>query len=466
MKSLILWLGRCLAAIWDWLLYGLREFKRTITPHSLLTRFLLIILMPLLILQAIIMLVFFDRHWDTVGRRLARDVVGELELTADMLQNPNLPPDQVDALLATVTENLGLEVSFIPGAHLDTLSSPKSNMPIKALLDELNAQNYPFTVHTAPDQQTELSLQLKNGVLQSTLPRKRFFSSTVYVFLAWLFGFSALLFGIAFLFMKNQVRSIQRLSRAAELFGRGQSVAHFKPEGATEVRQAGRSFLEMRNRIQRYLTERTGMLSGVSHDLRTPLTRMKLQLSMAPQTDAVRDLLSDVSEMEHMLSAYLSFARGEGRETPEETDLNALLDSIVAKLTRAGQDIDFHQEASLTCVCRPTDLSRALTNLLTNAGRYAKSARLMLGRSHQFARIVLDDDGPGIPQEKRADVFRAFYRMESSRNLHTGGVGLGLTIARDIILSHGGDIDLTDSPLGGLRVIVLLPLDAPTRPRN
>ena len=202
------------------------------------------------------------------------------------------------------------------------------------------------------------------------------------------------------------------------------------------------------------------MLSGVSHDLRTPLTRMKLQLSMAPQTEGVTDLLSDVTEMEHMLNAYLSFARGEGKEQPESISFNEIIGSMIDKLVKTGQEIDFHQERQVTLVGRPNELSRAVMNLLTNAGRYAKRTRVTLGTYQTMARLVIDDDGPGIPAARRADVFRAFYRMEASRNQHTGGIGLGLTITRDIILSHGGDIVLDDSPMGGLRVIVTLPISS------
>lgn len=441
----------------DWIKYGLTCLRRTLLPAGLLYRFMLIILVPLLFLQAVVMVVFFDRHWDTISRRLAMDVVGEIKTVADVIDSGDVPVDQIALLVQAMNDNLGFQIRFEPGGFLSDGGVLPPEGPVQALVTKLNDLPYPFTLSAAENQKMALDIQLSTGVLHAQIARKRFFSTTVYVFLVWMIGFAILLFWIAFLFMKNQVRAIERLSRAAELFGRGQSLESFKPEGATEVRRAGQSFIQMRNRIQRYLTERTGMLSGVSHDLRTPLTRMKLQLSMTPASEMVQDLLGDVTEMEHMLEAYLSFARGEGKEQPETVCLNTLVADAVAKLVRTGQQIDLHQEGPVFCACRPNDMTRAITNLLTNAGRYAHRAQATIGTYHHMARLVIDDDGPGIPPDKRADVFRAFYRMESSRNTHTGGIGLGLTITRDIILSHGGEIALADSPLGGLRVTVLLP---------
>ena len=437
--------------------------ERILFPKGLLHRFILIILIPLLLLQAIVLAFFFDRHWDTVRYRLARDVAGEIGTIATLIQSDYLPPEEIGPVIGALNEKLSLQISFEAHEALPKTDPTKDPTTIQALSKEIKALGYPFIIRETDSQRAAISIQLDSGLLHALVPRKRFFSSTVYVFLIWMFGFSVLLFWIAFLFMKNQVRSIERLSRAAELFGRGQTVNSFKPEGATEVRQAGVSFIQMRNRIQRYLTERTGMLSGVSHDLRTPLTRMKLQLSMMDQTEAIMDLQEDVSDMEHMLEAYLSFARGEGKERPEQTCLNDLLRDLIDKAVKSGQQIDFHQEGRVQCICRPNELTRAVTNILTNAARYARQAQVTLGTHRHMARIIIDDDGPGIPPDKRADVFRAFYRLEKSRNAHTGGIGLGLTITRDIILSHGGSIDLSDSPIGGLRVIIILPLAGRTR---
>lgn len=446
-----------LRQIGRWLGYGLTFLRKKIIPQSLFRRFLLIVLAPLLLLETLITVYFFDKHWETVSRRLAQDISGEIGVIADLIDHQVLSPTDIGLIINRFNKKLSLQIQFKSQKKIQpTVTAPPAKL--RALSDALTDLDYPFSLRDYGSQQTLISIQLPTGVLEAVVRQKRFFSSTVYVFLLWLFGFSVLLFWIAFLFMKNQVRAIVRLADAAEKFGRGQNVNTFKPEGATEVRQAGTSFILMKNRIQRYLSERTGMLSGVSHDLRTPLTRMKLQLSMMPASETVRDLQADVIEMEHMLEAYLSFARGEGKETPEKISFNQLVSDIVDKARKSDQDIDLHQECQVSLVGRPTELKRAVTNILTNAARYATKAHLTLGTYRKMARLIIDDNGPGIEPKKRADVFKAFYRVESSRNIKTGGVGLGLTITRDIILAHGGEIRLDDSPFGGLRVIILLPI--------
>ena len=448
-------------SLFEWGKCGLKKFKKILMPEGLLHRFILIILIPMMLLQIAVLVFFFDRHWDTVSHRLSRDIVGEIGAVATLIQGQRLSSADTEAVIQSLNQRLLINLYFEKDAHLKDLGQSNPNGTMNILTWELSGLGYPFTIHETDRQEAAVSIQLDSGVLHSLISKKRFFSSTVYVFLIWLFGFSILLFWIAFLFMKNQVRSIERLSHAAEAFGRGQTVESFKPAGAQEVKQAGISFIQMRNRIQRYLSERTGMLSGVSHDLRTPLTRMKLQLSMLKSSEAVEDLKKDVAEMEHMLEAYLSFARGEGKEPSEKVVLNQLVEEAVRKLKKSGQKIDFQQECEVQCICRPNEILRAITNILTNAGRYAKKSQLKLGVYRHMARLILDDDGPGIPPQKRNDVFRAFYRMEESRNAKTGGTGLGLTITRDIVLAHGGDIELSDSPMGGLRVVIRLPLVDP-----
>ena len=446
-------------SVWDWIRYGERMLRKHIFPKGLLFRFILIIILPLILLQALVLLFFYDRHWDTISRRLASDIAGEIGAVADMIQSADIvSPTEQTAFLQAMSHSLGMTFAFEPGAHIPDHISPTQDKTVRALVRALNEMTYPVLIHESDGSQKIVRLQLDSGVLTAEIQRKRFFSSTVDVFLIWMIGFSILLFWIAFLFMKNQVRSIVRLSQAAESFGRGQIREDFKPEGATEVKQAGLSFLSMKNRIQKYVTERTTMLSGVSHDLRTPLTRMKLQLSMMPDTETTRDLTADVTEMENMLEAYLSFARGEGKEQPDRINLNRLVEDLIDKLRKSGQIIDFHAEQDITLTCRPNNVSRALMNLLTNAGRYADRANVTLGLYRGMARIIVDDDGPGIPADKRTIVFRAFTRLETSRNTHTGGIGLGLTIARDVALAHGGDIYLEDSPMGGLRAIMLIPI--------
>lgn len=444
-----------LSSVWQWLGYGVKFLRHHIFPQSLMHRFVLIILLPMLLLQAVIAVFFYERHWAVIAKRLAQDVIGEIQMTADVI---NLDPDekQLAYLFKNINQNLLLKMTWDSGKVLNSDLS-KSSLPYY-LKNEFENLPYPVHASTNPDKSISLSIQLKNGILTTQIPKKRYFTSTIFVFLLWLIGSFILLFWIAFMFMKNQVRSIERLSKASELMGRGHMNFTFKPGGATEVRQAGYSFILMKDRIQRYLKERTDMLAGVSHDLRTPLTRMKLQLSMMEQDENVQDLQSDIEEMEKMLTGYLSFAKGEGKEAPEIIVLNLLVEDIIQKLKKTGQKIDIHTEQKIEILARSADLTRAITNILTNAGRYATYAQVNLGIRNKMATITVDDNGPGIPENKREEVFKAFFRLENSRNKETGGIGLGMTITRDIILSHGGNIELKTSPLKGLRVVISLPL--------
>jgi two-component system osmolarity sensor histidine kinase EnvZ len=303
-----------------------------------------------------------------------------------------------------------------------------------------------------------VQVQLSNDVLEAVVSRKRLFSSTTYVFVLWMVGTSLILFAVAMVFMRNQVKPIRRLAVAADNFGKGRDVSRFKPEGAREVRQAAAAFLAMRERIMRQISQRTEMLAGVSHDLRTPLTRMKLQLAMLKSSSGTEELKGDVEEMEHMLEGYLAFARGEGAETPQPTNVNTILEETVAQARRNAVSVDLHTEGDLVVPLRPQAFKRSLMNLIDNAIRYANTISVRAGKRGNAIEITIDDDGPGIPEDKREEVFRSFYRLESSRNRETGGVGLGLTIARDVIRGHGGDITLNDSPLGGLRARIRLPL--------
>lgn len=440
----------------SWFRYAIRAMRLRVFPQSLFHRFVLIILLPLILLQTVILIFFYDRHWSTISRRLAADVSGEIQTVADYILSRQPEQEELETFFKQIYNNLSLKMRFDQSSYLteQNLSYQGSTLQLTSAMLSLK---YPVNMIETKDKEQLISIQLPTGILTTTVPRKRFFSTTVHVFLAWMLGSSILLFWIAFLFMKNQVRSIEKLSRASELFGTGHDI-QFKPGGATEVKQAGFAFILMKNRIQKYLSERTTMLAGVSHDLRTPLTRMKLQLSMMSPDETVTDLMSDVAEMEQMLNGYLAFARGEAKEPPQIIQLDDLIEQLVEKQRKTGQNIDFHREESLIISGRIGDITRAVSNVLTNASRYAQRTSVTAGIRNRSATLIIDDNGPGIPVEKRMDVFKAFYRLDESRNQSTGGVGLGMTITRDIILSHGGDILLSESPLGGLRVVISLPL--------
>ncbi len=444
--------------VWDLLAYACMRLKGQIFPKSLLGRFILIILLPLIALQVIASMVFFENHWHLISRRLALDIVGEVNVLTYVLEQY---PDTVQTqdMLAQAEQKLMFDINFSKNATLKMNDVPADGSGIVKQVEKMLIKSqYPYQIQENLKQDHILVyIQLETGVLEVRVPKKRFFSSTTYAFLLWMILASVLLFWIAFLFMKNQVRAVSRLARAAENFGTGRSVEMFKPEGASEVRQAGMAFLNMQNRISRYLLERTSMLSGVSHDLKTPLTRMKLQLSMT-RVEGAEDLLEDIDEMERMLEGYLSFAKGEGKEAPRSIEVSSLLQEVVEKLRRNGHEIDLHVEQQQKMMLRPNDFSRAITNILTNAHRYANRAYVNMGVCNGFLDITIDDDGPGIADDKKDEVFKAFYRLDASRNTQTGGVGLGLTITRDIVLGYGGEIILEDSPQKGLRVHLKFPL--------
>ena len=439
-----------------WLMQTFDGVRIRILPQSLFYRFILIILLPLIFLQTVMFIFFYDRHWQTVSRRLAADVAGELTLISDHI-SAGIDDEIIQKLLEKASYTLSLKLNFKKQELILNQRLNYDDASVIHLTKELADINYPVYMSPIVNKKILVSIQLPSGVLNAIIPQKRFYSSTVLVFLGWTIVSSILLFLIAFLFMKNQVRSIEKLAQASELFGIGQDIP-FKPAGATEVKRAGLAFILMRNRILKYLSERTTMLAGVSHDLRTPLTRMKLQLSMMKKDETTADLASDVDEMEKMLTGYLTFARGEGKEIPQPFQLDNLIKQLVEKQRKTNQSISLHIENDIEISGRINELTRAINNILTNAARYASQTAVTPGVRNKTATITIDDNGPGIPLEKHQEVFKAFYRLEASRNQETGGIGLGLTITRDIVLSHGGDIKLSTSPLGGLRVIISLPL--------
>ncbi len=433
---------------------------KRILPHSLFGRALLIIVMPLILLQVISTWFFYDRHWETITRRLSASVAGELllavrEVSAD---GPGLAPldQRLDALAGPLSMRLGYRPgAILPNTGLDHGSGLLHRILRRDIVGQVRRPIYLDTDYRP--NRVLVRIQLENGVLDAEIDRERLFSSTTYIFVLWMVGTSLVLFAVASLFMRNQVRPIRRLARAMDAFGKGRGVPDYHPSGAAEVRQAATAFNAMRGSIQRMITQRTEMLAGVSHDLRTPLTRMKLQLAML-DADDVEALRADVTEMEHMLGEYLAFARGEGTEIARTTDLGQLLAEVVDGARRQGAAVELCCADGLDVTAKPNALKRCLANVVNNAIGHARHVAVAAARHDRHVEITIDDDGPGIPRDQREAVFRPFYRMEGSRSRETGGSGLGLSIARDVIRGHGGDIALDDSPLGGLRARLSLPL--------
>jgi len=432
-------------------------------PATLMGRSALIIVVPLILVQVLSTFIFYDNHWETLSRRLAQGLAGDIShIRVYMRDNPGA--ENFSWIQMSARQTMALTISYDENAALAadkviTGDGPFPDVLTRELWRELKR---PFTIDfRGQDGNIEIGMQLPDGVLNVIAPRKRLFSSTTYVFVIWMVGSSLLLFGVAALFLNVQVRAVRRLARAADSFGKGRDMPNFKPEGAMEVRQAARAFTAMKNRIQRQIDQRTEMLAGVSHDLRTPLTRLRLQIEMLDgiAADDVDALKQDVDDMQRMLDGYLAFARGEGDEAPQEIDLGEYVSDLEKRLERDGVDVRAERQALTgTFTVKPMALQRCVANLIGNAKRYAKTVVVSVQRSGSQLDIIIDDDGPGIPPEERESAFKPFYRMEASRNPETGGVGLGLTIARDFARSLGGDVVLSSSPQGGLRAVVQLPV--------
>ena len=438
---------------------GLTPFIKRFLPRSLFGRSLMIIVTPMILVQVISTYVFYDRHWDLITRRLSGAVAGELAFVVELLaEEASIEGDE--PIFDMSRRHFWAELTYRPGDILPNEILVPSGLLEEKLTRELNQRlSFPHRLDARSiERHVKISVQLPNGVLDFVTTRDRLFSSTTYVFLMWMVGSSLILFAVAVVFMRNQIRPIRRLAAAADSFGKGSDAPGFKPEGAAEVRLAASAFIRMRDRIQRQISQRTEMLAGVSHDLRTPLTRMRLQLAMMAGGEDAEALRQDIAEMEQMLEGYLAFARGEGTEQAQPIDLARLLREVTNDARHTGRRIVLRAEEPLTVTLRPNAFKRALTNLVQNACRYGKSVEVAARLAHGQLEVTINDDGPGIPPEKRADVFKPFFRLEASRNPMTGGVGLGLTIARDIVLGHGGELVLGDAPQGGLRATVLIPV--------
>ena len=437
---------------------NLRKKIKQFLPRTLFGRSLLIIIMPLILLQIVSAWIFYDRHWDTITRRLAGSIAGDI---SNVLLQMQRQPDLTETILLQAKATMDLDMTLLPDAILPNAEKPFIGRIDRPLSRALNySVNLPHRINSQSfKERVVIDLQLANGVLNIIVPGKRIFSSTTYIFITWMMCTSLVLCVVASIFMRNQIRPILRLGAAASSFGKGREIDYtLKLEGAHEIRQATNSFNLMADRVRRQMRQRTDMLSGVSHDLRTPITRMKLQLALVDETPEIVDLKENLTTMEKMIEGYLTFARGEGGEATIQTDLGKIVTSEVSKFQRAGIDIKSQIQGEIPAWLKVDAIERSINNLISNAHHYAHNIWVTAQKSGNFIEVIVDDDGPGIPEKQRNEAFRPFVRLDQSRNAETGGTGLGLTIARDVARVHGGDLFLETSPHGGLRARIHLPL--------
>ncbi len=426
-------------------------------PRHLFGRSLIIIVAPIVLLQAIVAYVFFERDLDTTTRRLARDVAADMTLLVSIEDNGGADRLKLRQLAA---RQLDYKIRFLPGQNLPPFTG-KITSTIDRALDEILEQRIgkdrDFRTARQGDA-FDIQVDVHDGVLDVLVPRDRVTVSKPDIFIAWMLGSSLILMGIAGLFLRNQVRPIEKLARAAEAFGKGRAVPDFKPYGAVEVRRAASAFITMRERIERHVTQRTEMLAGVSHDIKTPMTRLKLALAMMPQDADTASMRGDLAEMEHMLDEYLAFARGEGGEDSVLTDLGVLVQGAAADAAKARMRELSVDAPGIKVSVKRAALRRCLVNLIDNALKHGSQVAVSLSLHGRTVEIAVEDNGKGIPESRREEAFRPFHRLDEGRNLQSGGSGLGLAIARDIARAHGGDIVLGDSTLGGLKAVVRLPV--------
>jgi two-component system osmolarity sensor histidine kinase EnvZ len=439
---------------------------KRLMPRSLFWRSFLIVLIPVVVLQGAVTLVFIERHVDHLSRRLSVAVSGDVSYLLAALRDARDPGARVEVIARAYGD---MEIAVEPQSDdpppapvADSVDGGQAARALHfALHERLRA---PIEVQERLNEERYLiRIAERDGVVSLSVARKRLQNPTSYLFFVWMVGAAIMVTGIALIFLRNQIRPIVRLARAAEAFGKGRPIGWLKPVGAAEVRRATAAFLEMRERITRQITQRTEILAGVSHDLRAPLTRMRLELTLLaasnPAQEAdIRALEADVIEMERMIDEYLAFARGQGGEAPVETDLAGLLDDLVSGAARRGAAIALDTERPLHVTLRPGAIRRCVTNLIDNAIRYGSAVKVAAARHDAAVEIAIEDDGPGIPAGERERVFRPFVRLDPARNPNRGGAGLGLTIARDIARGHGGDIVLGEAAGGGTRAVLRLPV--------
>ena len=439
-------------------LLGPRFLKRWL-PTTLYGRSVLIIIIPMGLMQLVVSLLLFNAHWETVTGRLAHSVAGDVAWTVSAWKTDHSPP-AMERLQALAEKTQGLSVAFkpqpLPGGdrHQPVFTSLDSTL--RSALDEELDDPFWFDTTRYPNY-VDIRVRVSGGSLIFIAPRDQVFAPRAWIFILLLPGSTLFLTLISLLFIRNQIRAIERLAEAANTFGRGGDVSEFKPHGAREVREAAAAFITMKDNIRQHLDQRTALLAAVSHDLRTPLTRLNLELALADPSARTQAMKTDLAEMEYMIDEYLDFARGEGGEDLKRVALIPLMEQVADNARRAGSEVVVEGDQTITAPIRTLALQRALNNLVGNAVAHGDHVRLAVRNGLHLVEILVDDDGPGIPPERYEDAFKPFNRLDEARNQNAKGVGLGLAIARDVVRGHGGEVLLDRSPMGGLRAIVRLP---------
>jgi len=437
--------------------YGLSKYLKKILPRRLFYRALLIVAVPIIILQLVITIVFFDSLWIKTNKGMTRALVGEMKTFMTAYDNGKYNNNDLSGLFSIY---LDLNVKFIDNDDFSKEFNERWFSPIdrtlrRELKSKIGSENYWFDT-TAYKELVLINIKHNNGYFEFLIPKDRLTSTSARMFALWITLPALLMISIAIIFLKNQTRPIINLANAAERFGRGENIDEYRPSGALEIRQAGFEFDKMRKRILRHLNQRSEMLSGISHDLRTPLTRMKLQLALIKDTDLSKKLSLDIDEMEKMLNEYLQFTSSSHSEKNETFNISELIEEIINKYN--NNNISTNIMARVYMNGRKNLIQRSLNNLIDNAIKYADKINLQLSKKNSGILIIIDDDGPGIPKNERENVFKPFYKIDKSRGGSKSSVGLGLSIASDIIKSHGGNILLENSPSSGLQVKIFLPL--------
>lgn len=446
----------------SWLYKRFNQFLERHLPEGLFARSLIILVAPVVLLQTIMTGLILDRHFEEVTRLLARSFARDVGLLIQIYEDSDRSAGSVQRIEHMANEVLALGLIIELNSSLPApLPAPLYSRVDQRLTRELRIETgKPFWIDSSGQPGfIDVRVELENAVVFRLLTREeRALATSTDVLLLWMLISSLLLLGIATIFLRNQIRPITDLAKAAQSFGTGRDAGNFRPRGAREVRQAGEAFVDMRDRIARQVEQRTTMLAGVSHDLRTILTRFKLELAFLGDGPKVRPLKEDVDEMQRMLEGYMAFVKGDGGEKPAEVELSSLVLAVVRVAERGGARVTADVPQGRMVQLKPNAFRRLLSNLLGNALRHATSVWVTATVTDKLLTLTVDDDGPGIPAGKRADAFRPFVRLDDARNLDETGTGLGLAIALDIARAHGGELRLEDSPKGGLRAVIQIPV--------